>query len=198
MLNKVEVPNFISKLLKDIVIDEPKYNEIGGLKMSVFFYGCITLDGYLADKNHNLDWLYQSGSLEETGYESFYKSMDITIMGKRTFNEIKNIENIERFYPTTVNYVFTHDESIPVNGFIPVCCDVVDFLRQIERDKNIWIIGGNTILAPLLEQNLVDHMVIQIAPVLLGAGIPLFSQKEELKRFFLSEVKKYGQFAELV
>ena len=24
--------------------------------MSVFFYGCITLDGYLADKNHNLDW----------------------------------------------------------------------------------------------------------------------------------------------
>jgi len=59
--------------------------------MSVFFYGCITIDGYLADKNHNLDWLYQTGEIEETGYESFYKSMDITIMGKRTFNEIENI-----------------------------------------------------------------------------------------------------------
>lgn len=31
------------------------------------------------------------------------------------------------------------------------------------------------------------NMIIQIAPVLLGSGIPLFSQKEELKRFFLTE-----------
>lgn len=32
--------------------------------MSVYFYGCITMDGYLADKNHNLDWLYQTGTGE--------------------------------------------------------------------------------------------------------------------------------------
>lgn len=166
--------------------------------MSVFFYGCITLDGYLADKNHNLEWLYQSGSAEETEYEKFYKSMDITIMGKRTFNEIKGLENIESIYPTTENYVFTHDESIPVKGFMPVSCDIVDFVKQIEGDKNVWIVGGNTLLAPLLDQDMIDCMVIQIAPVLLGAGIPLFAQKEALKRFHLTEVKKYGQFAELV
>lgn len=41
-------------------------------------------------------------------------------------------------------------------------------------------------------------MVIQIAPVLLGDGIPLFSQKEVVRRFVLEEVNKYGQFAELV
>ncbi|MCI8599744.1 MAG: hypothetical protein HFJ10_15095 [Lachnospiraceae bacterium] len=39
---------------------------------------------------------------------------------------------------------------------------------------------------------------MQIAPVLLGKGIPLFSQKEVLKRFRLKRVKKYEQFAELV
>lgn len=41
-------------------------------------------------------------------------------------------------------------------------------------------------------------MILQIAPVLLGDGIPLFSQKEGRKRFVLKEVKKYGPFAELV
>ena len=41
-------------------------------------------------------------------------------------------------------------------------------------------------------------MILQIAPVLLGEGIPLFSQKEGRKRFALKEVKKYGPFAELV
>ena len=166
--------------------------------MSIFFYGCITMDGYLADKNHNMDWLYQAGTIEETDYESFYKSMDITIMGKRTFNEIENIENIYSFYPTTKNYVFTHAESLSVEGFIPVNCDIVEFVKQIEKDKNIWVIGGNTILAPLLDNDMVDNMIIQIAPVLLGKGIPLFSQKEALKRFSLKEVKKYGQFAELI
>ena len=166
--------------------------------MSVFFYGCITMDGYLADKNNNLDWLYQTGAVEETDYESFYKSMDITIMGKRTFNEIENIENIDSFYPTTKNYVFTHAESLSVKGFIPINCDIVEFVKQIEKDQNIWIVGGNTLVAPLLDNDMIDNMIIQIAPVLLGMGIPLFSQKEALKRFYLKEVKKYGQFAELI
>ena len=166
--------------------------------MSVFFYGCITMDGYLADKNHNLDWLYQTGSIEETGYESFYKSMNITIMGRRTFNEIENIENFASLYSTTRNYVFTHARSLSAKEFIPINCDIVEFVKQIEKDKNVWIIGGNTILAPLLDNHMVDNIIIQIAPVLLGAGVPLFSQKEELKRFYLKEVKKYGQFAELI
>ena len=58
--------------------------------MSVYFYGCITLDGYLADKDHNLDWLYQTGTIEETGYDNFYEKMDITIMGRKTFESLPN------------------------------------------------------------------------------------------------------------
>ena len=53
-------------------------------------------------------------------------------------------------------------------------------------------------LAPLLDEDMVDNMIIQIAPVLLGSGIPLFTQKEILKRFSLEGVNQYGQFAELV
>ncbi len=166
--------------------------------MSVFFYGCITMDGYLADINHNLDWLYQTGTIEETGYEHFYQSMDITIMGKRTFDEIETMENIDNVYSTTKNYVFTHSEGLSVKGFIPIDGDIVEFVSQIDKNKNVWIVGGNTIVAPLLDNDMIDTMIIQIAPVLLGMGIPLFSQKEAFKRFSLKEVKRYGQFAELV
>lgn len=28
--------------------------------MAAFFYDCITLDGYLATKEHSLDWLYDT------------------------------------------------------------------------------------------------------------------------------------------
>lgn len=165
--------------------------------MSIYFYGCITMDGYLADKAHNLDWLYQTGDTAETDYEKFYQKMDITIMGKRTFYEIEKAENIENPYPSTQNYVFTHSSDLSQNGFIPINADVVEFVRQIDKDKNVWVIGGNTILSPLLNNNMVDYIIMQVAPVLLGTGIPLFTQNEDLKRFKLKSVKKYGQFAEL-
>ena len=166
--------------------------------MSVYFYGCMTLDGYLADKNHCLDWLHETGTTEDTGYEAFYQNMDITIMGRRTFREIENLTDAGNIYPTTRNFVFTHAEGLPIEGFTPVNGDVVEFVRQLGTEKNIWIIGGNTILAPLLDADMVDQMIIQIAPVLLGDGIPLFALEETLKRFHLDAVKKYGQFAELI
>ena len=166
--------------------------------MSVFFYGCITLDGYLADKNHGLDWLHQTGSAEETGYEAFYQKMDVTIMGRRTFEEIAQMEDAASVYPTTENFVFTHAASLPQKGFVPVQGDVMEFVKGLGRGTNIWIVGGNTVLAPLLDADLVDHMIIQVAPVLLGKGILLFTQQEAVKRFHLDEVKQYGQFAELI
>ncbi len=166
--------------------------------MSVFFYGCVTLDGYLADRDHGLAWLHETGSAEETGYEDFYRKMDAAIMGKRTFEEVAQLENAASFYPTTENYVFTHADSLPQKGFIPVSGDVAEFVAGLGPDKNVWVVGGNTILAPLLDRDMVNHLIIQVAPVLLGAGIPLFTQKERLIRFRLDEVKQYGQFAELV
>lgn len=119
-------------------------------------------------------------------------------MGKRTFMEIEKSAEAEKIYPTTKNYVFTHSgEELP-EGFIRENRDVTEFVKQMDKDKNIWIIGGNTLLSPLLDKDMVDCLIIQIAPVLLGGGIPLFTQKEMLKRFCLKDVKKYGQFAELV
>ena len=166
--------------------------------MSVFFYGCVTLDGYLADKHHGLSWLHETGSTEETGYEDFYRNMDVTVMGRRTFEEIARLEDPAAVYPTTENYVFTHADRLPKKGFVPVQGNAADFVAGLGPDKNIWIVGGNTILAPLLERDMVDHLIVQIAPVLLGEGIPLFTQKEGLRRLHLDEVKRYGQFAELI
>ena len=164
--------------------------------MAVFFYGCVTLDGYLADKAHNLDWLHQTGEPEETGYSDFYRAMDVTLMGRRTFREVERLNCAGSAYPTTENYVFTHG-VLSQEGFTAVSGDVAEFVKGLGRDKNIWVVGGNTILAPLLHQDMVDHMIIQVAPVLVGGGIPLFAQDEVRKRFYLEDVRRYGQFAEL-
>ncbi len=45
-------------------------------------------------------------------------------------------------------------------------------------------------LSPLLGGNMIDCLILQTAPVLLGEGIPLFTQKEALKRFLLQDTPK--------
>lgn len=166
--------------------------------MSVYFYGCISLDGYLADKNHQLDWLDETGTVEETGYDDFYSQMDIIVMGRKTFDFIAEIEKFESFYKTTDNYVMTHRDDLNAETFTPISGDVREFIKEIPEGKNVWVVGGNTLLAPLLDDDLMDTLIIQIAPVLLGKGIPLFTQRQALKRFSLKETNQYGQFAEIV
>lgn len=167
--------------------------------MAIYFYGCMSLDGYLADSQHGLAWLDQvGGSIEESSYSEFYSQMDVTIMGKKTFDFIKDMEGIEEFYAPTTNYVFTHEKTLPVKGYEPVQGSVVDFVKGLPAQQNVFVIGGNTLVAPLLEADLFDHLIIQVAPVLLGEGIPLFTQAEGLRFYELREVKQYGPFAELV
>nr|WP_325259122.1 dihydrofolate reductase family protein [uncultured Oscillibacter sp.] len=165
--------------------------------MSVYFYGCVTLDGYLAGKDHRLDWLHQTGTAEETGYDAFYAQMDVTLMGRRTFQEVARAGDPAEVYPSTQNFVFTH-RPLNQRGFTAVCGDPAAFVEGLDPAKRVWVVGGNTILAPLLNRDLADHLIMQVAPVLLGEGIPLFTQREALRRFRLEEVRKYGQFAELV
>lgn len=165
--------------------------------MAVFFYGCVSLDGYLATSDHGLDWLYETGSPEETTYDEFYARMDVALMGRRTFDEVAKLDDPASAYPTTENFVFTHGE-LDCPGFIAVAEDPVAFVEKLGPDSNIWVVGGNTILAPLLERDMVDRIIVQVAPVLLGEGISLFTQAEALHRFKLEAVNRYDQFAELV
>ncbi len=100
-------------------------------------------------------------------------------------------------YPATENFVFTH-RALDCPGFTAVAGDPAALVEGLGTHRNIWIVGGNTVLAPLLDRDMVDHLIIQVAPVLLGEGIALFTQAEQVRRFKLEAVSQYGQFAELV
>lgn len=145
--------------------------------MAVYFYGCITLDGYLAAKGHGLDWLYDTGSPEETSYDEFYSHMDVTLMGRRTFQEIEKTGDPASVYPTTENYVFTH-RALSCPGFTAVNGDPVEFVKDLGQDRASGWWAEIPFLPRLLDQDMVDCLIVQVAPVLLGEGIPLFTRRK--------------------
>ncbi|WP_321428352.1 dihydrofolate reductase family protein [uncultured Methanolobus sp.] len=55
----------------------------------------------------------------------------------------------------------------------------------------IWIVGGSSIISPILNKGLINEMRIAIQPIILGKGIPLFSNIEKNIRLDLSSSQEY-------
>lgn len=56
----------------------------------LLFYGAISLDGYLAGRHDELDWLHATylGEAEVTSYDTFIEAVGTLAMGRLIFEEI--------------------------------------------------------------------------------------------------------------
>jgi dihydrofolate reductase len=77
--------------------------------------------------------------------------------------------------------VVTHrlrDQPEPASGFefVDGIEAAVDRARRIAGDRQVGIGGGASIAQQALQAELVDELQIHIAPVILGAGRPLFGE----------------------
>mgnify|MGYP003574942496 FL=1 len=59
------------------------------------------------------------------------------------------------------------------------------------------MVGGGEVLQHLLRAKLMDEFIIQVAPVIIGRGIPLFVPGDQENELTLVDVRRYKQFAEL-
>jgi dihydrofolate reductase len=138
----------------------------------VVLFIATSIDGFIAGKDGNTDWLFTDGDF---GYQGFYNSIDTTLMGFNTYEFVRHFPEFP--YPTKKNYVFSRQQrpadSNPVEF---VFDDAVSFIKKLkaEEGKNIWLVGGGKMNSLLLNENLIDQMIISIHPVALGQGIKLF------------------------
>lgn len=161
------------------------------------FYGAISLDGYLARENHSLDWLFGTEGEAETGYDEFYDSVDTILMGRSTYDQIA-ILSPEKFpYEGKPCYVFSRTMTGSNEQVTFINEDIAGFTQSLKEQegKRIWIVGGGEVLQHLLK--LVDEFIIQIAPTIIGRGIPLFVPGDQESKLTLVDVRRYKQFAEL-
>ncbi|MEH7275889.1 dihydrofolate reductase family protein [Neobacillus vireti] len=163
------------------------------------FYGAISLDGYLARENHSLDWLIGTEGEDETGYDDFYTSVDTILMGRSTYDQI-NILSPEKFpYEGKECYVFSRKLTGSTENVTFINDEIAGFTQSLKEQEGdrIWIVGGGEVLKPLLQAKLVDEFIIQIAPSILGRGIPMFTPGNHENRLRLVDVRRYKQFAEM-
>jgi len=52
------------------------------------YYTASSLDGFIADPQHSLDWLFQFGDVEATSYPAFMREVGAIAMGSTTYEWI--------------------------------------------------------------------------------------------------------------
>lgn len=147
----------------------------------VILYIAMSLDGYIADRKGNVDWLAGQDDAGEqiNTYGTFIKEVDTVVMGWNTYRQITTQLSPEEWpYQGMTTYVITHrrqPSSEDIKFVQEEPCSLVRRLRE-EQGKAIWICGGSSIIQPLVQEDLLDVYHISVIPTILGAGIGLFGE----------------------
>lgn len=168
-------------------------------KRKLLFYGAMSIDGYLAREDHRLDWLIGTEGEEDTNYDDFYASVDTLIMGRNTYEQVLQLSPDEFPYEGKTCYIMSRTLQDSLKGTHIIREDILSFVKKLKDvpGQHIWIVGGGELLQSFIKAGLVDELYLQIAPVMIGRGIPLFSPADMESRFSLKEVRQYKQIAEM-
>lgn len=166
------------------------------MNRKVILYIATSLDGYIATKNENLDFLSlveQEG--EDYGYADFIKTVDTVIVGRKTYDKVLSM-GFDFPHADKESYIITRTPK-PTIGNIQFYTENLEalILKLKEKDgQNIFVDGGAEIVNLMMNDNLIDVFCVSIIPVLLGDGIRLFQDnRPELQlKFVRSETFKSG------
>jgi len=156
----------------------------------VILYIATSLDGFIADKNDAVDWLENlpNPDNDDYNYQSFLDTIDATLMGRKTYETVLKLSPGDFPYKNKTNYVFTTNKEYVANKHVTVLNEVgepVKKLKEKTSGKNIWLIGGASLNAILLKAGLIDEIILTIAPIVLGDGLSLFGNNNNIRHYTL-------------
>jgi len=160
---------------------------------NIILYIATSLDGFIARKDGSVDWLspYEKGQ-EDYGYNEFFKKIGTVIMGNTTYKQVLTFGEFP--YRGKDCFVFTRNKEKSKDENVTfVSKNAKDFISQLRENKNIWLVGGASIIDEFLKFDLIDEFIITIIPILLGEGIPLFRGRSNEKNLKLIDVKTFDQ-----
>jgi len=172
---------------------------------STQFYGAASLDGFIAAPDHDLGWLLQFGEIEGSSYPAFIREVGALAMGSHTYEwMLKHAIDAGQPWPyAQPTWVFSTRTLRGIAGadvrFVrgdvgPVHQSMV----QAAAGRNVWIVGGGELVGQFYDAGLLDELIVQIAPVTLGAGMPLLPRRITQPALRLTSATTLGGlFAEL-
>ncbi|MGE5431908.1 MAG: dihydrofolate reductase family protein [Syntrophomonadaceae bacterium] len=154
--------------------------------MAAYIYIAQSLDGFIAKKDGNIDWLIDIPNPEgsDWGFGEFMEGIDAVIMGRNTFETVVSFGTWMYTKPVFVlssklkEVPEKYSDKAEIINWSPK-----DVIRKLtDRGYHNFYVDGGLTIQNFLKEDLIDELIISTIPIILGGGIPLFgSVGRELK-----------------
>lgn len=177
--------------------------------MATQYYTASSLDGFIATPDDSLDWLFQLGDVNDTGYPDFIREVGALAMGSATYEwMLRHVIKPGSDSPGTWPYrkpcwVFSKRtlpavEAADVRFVRGDVRPVHAAMRAAAGEQNIWLVGGGDLVGQFHDAGLLDEIIVQVCSVTLGAGKPLLPRFIAFPPLRLASARAMGPgFAEL-
>jgi dihydrofolate reductase len=173
------------------------------------YFTATSIDGFIADQDNSLDWLFQADANGESAggqqYRAFFEQVGAIAAGSTTYEWVleheQMLEKPEKWpYHGTPCWIFTHRQlpAVPGADITFVHGDVQAVHQQMAAaagDRNIWLVGGGDLVGQFADHGLLDEIMLSVAPATLGGGAPLLPRTLLPGELALTGCRADGPFA---
>ena len=156
------------------------------MRLKTIVYIGTSLDGFIARKDGDIDWLTPFANDEAIhAYEEFITRIDAIVIGRATFEKVLSFPSWP--YDKKVFVLSNSIKQVPdelKEKVIVLSMDPRGLLSHLSGlgFSTIYIDGGK-VIQDFLNEGLVDELIISKVPILIGDGIPLFGQLNKDLKF---------------
>ncbi len=157
--------------------------------MKVVLYMAQTINGIIARDNYDEDFL---------SHENWKVSVDLCskygclIIGRKTYEEVKKWKDCSFDEMNAIKIVVSKNSNLVLNKGYVLATSPKDALKKAEKlgFKKIVLTGGGTINSAFMKFGLVDEVIINIEPFVLGRGVRIFAEEIFENKLRLIKIKK--------
>jgi dihydrofolate reductase len=149
------------------------------VRLKAIVYIGTSLDGFIARKDGDIDWLTQFANDEAIhAYEEFISRIDAIVIGRGTFEKVLTFPSWP--YDRKVFALSNSIKQVPDELKEKVTVLSINPPKLLSYLSNLGFssvyIDGGKVIQDFLKEDLVDELIISKVPILIGNGIPLFGQ----------------------
>jgi len=154
----------------------------------LFLFMNVSLDGYVADRNHDISAFQTRDSKFEAFQQKQGKGAGTILLGRKTYAMMQQfwptlmaaqmMPEVAAYMNATPKLVVSHTDFAPAwENTTVISGNVVEQLRRYksEMTDDIIILGSNNLGVTLWQAGLLDEIQLVLNPVVLGGGTPLFA-----------------------
>lgn len=147
-----------------------------GTTRTVTYGAACSLDGFITGPGGALDWLQNSADASAI-LKAYFEATDTLIFGRKTWEFDSQMMGGSPM-PGVRTILCSRTLTKSPHPNVELVRDGVgDFVRTLKREKGkgIIVMSGGNLAGSLFAADVIDEVGLNVHPVLLGSGTPLFT-----------------------